>query len=205
MSYSIFLLRHGPLDAPPGLYGKTDIPVAEEVNKLIVDTLSVKLSKLHRVVTSPLKRCRQLAGQIQTRWPTVSLSTSPLLSEMDFGDYDGWSFDDLQPHWESVKRLWSHPFDHNLPNAETLLEFHERIHQAWNQLLNECNQNTVVVCHGGTIRMLLCVILKLDWRSTSLYTQLKIEHASLTEITVYGTNPKHCQVCSIGERLLPKQ
>ena len=205
MSYSIFLLRHGPLDAPPGLYGKTDIPVAEDVNKLIVDTLSVKLSKLHRVVTSPLKRCRQLAGQIQTRWPTVSLSSSPWLSEMDFGDYDGWSFDDLQPHWESVKRLWSHPFDHNLPNAETLLEFHERIHQVWVQLLNECDQNTLVICHGGTIRIVLCLILQLDWRSPSIYTQLKIDHASLTEITVCGTDSKHCQVCSIGERLLSQQ
>ena len=121
---------------------------------------------------------------------------------MDFGDFDGYSFDELQLHWQIVEKLWTSPSDHQLPNAESLSDFYSRVKQAWQMITRKYQKNTLVVCHGGTIRMLLCLILQIDWRLSTMYSRLQIGHGSLTEIKVFGDDSSHYQVSVIGESTL---
>ena len=202
MSYSIFLLRHGPSALPAGLYGKSDIIVPDEIHHKIKQSIIKKQLNLSHVMTSPLSRCLDLAKLIQSSDPRMSIESEALLQEMDFGDFDGCSFDELQPHWQVVEKLWTSPSDHQLPNAESLSDFYSRVKQAWQMITRKYQKNTLVVCHGGTIRMLLCLILQIDWQLPTIYSRLQIGHGSLTEIKVFGDDSSHYQVSVIGESTL---
>lgn len=77
-----------------------------------------------RVVSSPLSRCTTLARAFALQ-ADVELAIEPTLVEMDFGDFDGVSFDSMAPQqWQKLEPFWSAPATCVLPNAESLEDFH---------------------------------------------------------------------------------
>lgn len=90
----IYLLRHGKVNGRAALYGKTDIEVAPSVNKAILTTLIKHQQLFSQVLTSPLKRCAELAELFATQ-AHKPLETMNDMQEMNFGSLDGICFDDL--------------------------------------------------------------------------------------------------------------
>ena len=161
---NVYLIRHGKTLGKPALNGRTDIAVADDVQDQICQAFVDKQLPIGGVVTSPLQRCLGLAQRISTRCK-VSLQIEPRFQEMDFGDYDGCSFDDLYDKWSILESFWQDPANHKLPNAEKLVDFHDRVVQAWEQRLPQITSDTLIICHGGTIRLVLAHLLEVDWRN----------------------------------------
>lgn len=197
---NIYLLRHGKTVGKAGLYGHTNIDVAPERQEIIHrQLLDLQLGFQH-VETSPLVRCHDLAQRL-VAGTEMSLTVREGWKEMSFGDWDGRPFDELTPHWSELEKFWRNPAENTLPNAEPLESFFKRVSKQWQQYSNNVEQDTLIVCHGGTIRMILTEVLNLDWRNAALYSALSIDNQSLTHIQVIRADQTYFKVCSIGHSL----
>jgi len=227
------LIRHVKVDGEAALYGKTDVAPLVAENQQLLSQLA-KRQDYDVIITSPLQRCCQLARQlaIKENKPLIYLEA---LQEIDFGLYDGMPFDKIPFNnsivyetpkpgdkkssnqlltWSLLEGFFQAPAQVCLPEAESLIEFNQRVSKAWNNLLDQQYQSLcgnelfhqtqhqsqrigpvqlnnptrakriAVVVHAGVIRMILAEILAVDWKSADWHQNLKIAYGSLTTITV---------------------
>ncbi|MGV2987089.1 histidine phosphatase family protein [Vibrio sp. E150_011] len=194
---NIYLLRHGKVDGDAALYGHTDIPVSVTENRQLLTQLQSALTGIKEVQTSPLIRCQKLAEQY-AHLHHCPLTIHPVMREMHFGDIDGVPFKSMtEQEWLAVEPFWSSPSQHRLPNAESLTDFHARIVQYWKVLAAQ-SVDTLVVTHGGVIRMILAHLLAIDWTNAKWYSTLSIQNGSLTHIQINPDMPEHILVKTIG-------
>lgn len=195
---NIYLLRHGKVSGEAALYGHTDVEVSNEKNQNILVALAKQNLLFNKVVSSPLKRCQKLAELI-AKEQSCEIAFNNRFKEMHFGQYDGIPFDDLYQDktiWPLFEKFWENPVQHPLPKAELLTGFSYRVIEAWNALITDIsheasqNDNILVVCHGGVIRMILAHLLNIDFRNPHWYTQLSIANGSLTSIEVQQNNTR---------------
>ncbi|MEZ9078113.1 histidine phosphatase family protein [Vibrio cyclitrophicus] len=194
---NIYLLRHGKVEGKAALNGFSDVLVQTEIQQRICESLIEQNLFLDCVVTSPLRRCSDLANLYAKRM-ALPLSIEPEFQEMNFGEVDGVPFDELEDKWEMLETFWQAPANHQLTGAESLQGFHDRVTQAWSQLLNDPSDNILLVTHGGVIRILLAHCLDIDWKNPSLYSKLSIENASITHIQITQFAQSFISVKSIG-------
>ena len=80
-----------------------------------------------RVVTSPLRRCRETAEVIAAPWG-MTVDDEPGLIEMDYGEWDERPLADLpRDVWES----WQRDPDFAPPGGETLRAVQDACRRAW--------------------------------------------------------------------------
>lgn len=179
----IDLLRHGEVAGEKGLYGFADVAVSERGWQQMQLATNIDL-QYQQVISSPLQRCLRFAKEFCRR-RDLNLSIHSELKEMNFGLWDGLSFDQLAPEWSQLEAFWASPFDVTPPQGEPLATFHDRVGIAWQKLLLDCkNTHTLVVCHAGVIRMILAELLHVDWKAADFYQRLRIDYGSVTRIQV---------------------
>ncbi|MGF1802667.1 histidine phosphatase family protein [Vibrio gigantis] len=198
---NIYLLRHGKVEGKAALNGVSDVLVNPNDQQQICEALVQSEFSFDRVVTSPLRRCSDLASLYSQRM-SVPLSVTSEFQEMNFGEVDGVVFDELKDKWAMLETFWQDPASHQLTGAESLQGFHDRVTQAWSQLLNEPSDNLLLVTHGGVIRILLAHCLDIDWKNPSLYSKLSIENASITHIQITQFAQSFISVKAIGLSVL---
>lgn len=180
MNLRIDLLRHGETTLSHTLRGSTDDELTELGWQQMRQTIQQHQEKQKDqsslqqstqtyaqnwdvIYCSNLQRCEkfaeQLAGELALLWIEDSR-----LQEMHFGDWEGISTQqiyDEQP--ELLANFWQFPTQFTPPNAEKLLDFQQRIVEAFSQLkmnmLQSQQQSALVVTHGGVIKLLKCISL----------------------------------------------
>jgi len=199
---NIYLLRHGKTVGEPALYGHTDVEVDQALQQQICDKLLSQQWTIEQIVTSPLKRCKDLALKVSDALPQASLSVNQDFKEIHFGDLDGKPFESAKQYWPELELFWQNPAQHTLPNAESLQAFNQRITKSWEQLVLDVEKDTLVICHGGTIRMILASLLPIDWQSSALYSVMQIGHQSFSHIQITKADAIYKRVCSIASPLV---
>jgi len=203
---NLYLLRHGKVAGEAALYGHTDVEVFSQTNQEIVDAFIEQNIAVSRLYSSPLKRCASLAHVISEQ-TSCKVELIAGLKEMNFGQYDGIAFDDLYQDkvvWPQLERFWQNPVQHPLPQAELLTGFSYRVNRAWQSIIeqvniSDVNENILVICHGGVIRMILASLLDVDFRNPLWYTQLAIANGSVTSIEI---NQKNTRIKGIAKPLI---
>jgi alpha-ribazole phosphatase len=181
----IDLLRHGSIDGPAALYGKTDVCLSEEGLKQMHSQVRNLCDPYpDNIISSPLRRCKEFADELALDHQ-LPLHIEDGFRECDFGEWDGIKFDNTSQQWPLMTSFWQDPSHNTPPQGESLKAFHQRVVAAWDKLIEQFSQDySLVICHGGVIRQILAHILPIDWQDGSLYSQLNIGYASLTRITV---------------------
>lgn len=216
----ISLLRHVKVDGDAALYGHTDVAPKSKLNRDLLAVLDRRqqVTPYDLVVSSPLKRCKVLAEQFSKN-SKVPLTIISELKEMNFGDFDGAPFEEINQNrkqdWQLLEAFWQKPNEITLPNGESLAEFNYRVTTAWLALVNQMISNkkskkepfkVLLITHGGVIRMILSYILQLDWRHPALQQHLNIANASCSGISISQPfNDKkrtHTVINSIGLPML---
>ncbi|WNC70108.1 histidine phosphatase family protein [Thalassotalea nanhaiensis] len=194
---SVYLLRHGKVAGPPALYGHTDIGViTEHDEQLLTELLKVQDSFTH-IVSSPLKRCQNLAVKLANS-SGLPIVIDEQLKEIDFGELDGIAFETAKQHWPMLESFWQNPAKNPLPDAENLTAFNQRMLSVFNQLIVDYkDENVLVICHGGVIRMLLSIVLELDWTNPKLFSSLRVENGSICKLVQHPSS-NFCEVYGIG-------
>jgi len=112
------------------------------------------------IYCSPLVRCRAFAEELARRHQ-LPLVVDERLQELGYGSWEGRSHADVQANDPELrKRLWLDPVVFMPPGAETLEAARARMTAAWEAIIERHpGEHVLVVCHAGTIRMLLSQML----------------------------------------------
>lgn len=160
MGYRLSVFRHGKTEAnEKGIYiGRTDYPLSESgKNELIEKTEEFIYPKVQRVYSSPLKRCMETGSII---FPDREIIAVNDLRELDFGDFEGKSVDELINR-EDYKKWLKGGIDNHVPNGESLQDMTMRVFSALNQIIlnmmSEDFTHCAVVTHSGILtNMMTC-------------------------------------------------
>ena len=149
----LYLLRHGQTEGSLRnlYYGAANIPVLpESLEELHAAAQRGLYPKAQRYYTSGLLRTEQTLAAIYGDVPHTQL---PGLREMDFGDFEMHSYEELKD-WPSYQK-WIEDVEHNpCPNGESAPLVLARNIEAIAPVL-AADEDAVCVAHGGVISGLL--------------------------------------------------
>lgn len=151
----IILMRHGRTkgNIEKRYNGKTDEPLCEEGIAHAHQT-GADATVTH-VIVSPMKRARQTA---KIKFPSAEFSIIDDLREMNFGDFEGRTFSELE-HDEDYQRWIDSGCTLSCPNGETMADFSDRICRAFESIVRRATaagtRRLIIVAHGGTLMAIL--------------------------------------------------
>ena len=148
----VYLVRHTETVCEKGIcYGQSDVAILEPFLELF-ESIKKQLPQDAIVYSSPLDRCTQLA-----RYISKDLITDSRLMEMNFGDWELKSWDEI-PSDDITP--WMNDFVNvAVPNGESFVQLHHRVLDfLYKELETASSRPVVIVAHAGVIRSILCEI-----------------------------------------------
>jgi alpha-ribazole phosphatase len=178
----IYLVRHPPpLVATGTCYGRTDLDVSEAEQSLALQALISALPKRAPVFSSPALRCIGLAAGLSRALDCPAPIHDPRLLEMDFGRWEMRSWNEIP---RSEIDAWTDDIAVYRPgDGENLAQMAQRVRAFHDDLLLLNHDCAIVVCHAGTIRLLLacrCILPVADMALHVARTPHKIAYGELT-------------------------
>ncbi|MBL4801504.1 MAG: histidine phosphatase family protein [Emcibacter sp.] len=161
-----YFIRHAPvLGAKENMYKSFDEP-ADLSNHNALIWLARQLPTAAQWHCSPLKRTRQTAEDlVQRKDDTIDIVNDDRLTEQNFGDWYGLSFDKL---WNKIEGLPAHNWsilaaDTCPPNGEAFRDVYDRAGSFMESHLRSKNEAPhITVTHAGVIRAILGLCLNLS-------------------------------------------
>lgn len=171
---NLFLVRHGHTiwSDTGGVAGRSDIPLSaagQSAVKQLGQTFNSDTQFTHWYC-SPLQRTRETSSLLSLELSAIANHPVPVesidsrLVELNFGDWEGMTWDEVHRDYEQSLNLWGEDWvNRSPPNGET---FAEQVHRCqqwlddWGRgLESSANSSAMVVAHGGSIRALLCLLM----------------------------------------------
>ncbi len=191
---NLTLIRHGALDDTlNGHYiGRLNPPLSENGHQQ-AQALAMRLNNQHitQLWCSPTLRAQQTAFPIAKQLQ-VLIQTNTLLQEVNFGSWEGLTFEQMQHNDPELVNQWANNEpDFRFPDGESTAEFHQRIDkiaqqiQQYNeQAVEQCSStHLVLITHGGVIRALICQLLTLPRNN---YLKFEIKRGGYATLTLTG-------------------
>jgi alpha-ribazole phosphatase len=178
----LYLLRHGatPLH---GLYvGSTDVSLAQEGREQVVRTGHLLVGEhIEHIFCSPMKRCLETLNLLNL---DATFEIDENLREIDFGRWEGCSFEEIAESDDSLVEEWRISGDSFcFPEGECVKAFTRRVDEFAQKILAAANNRILVLSHGGTIRHLLCIFLELPPEKRMLFD---IQAGGFSSVSLYG-------------------
>ncbi|GAA5316333.1 MAG: alpha-ribazole phosphatase family protein [Candidatus Pelagadaptatus aseana] len=189
---TIDLLRHGECEGGEIWRGHVDVALSHKGwQSMRRSVASLDDKQWDRIVSSPLQRCAEFAREV-AEGNSIELSLRQSFKEVNFGDWDGRPSKEVwREQKQQVLEFFKDPQNFAPPNGESLAQLRERLIPAWQQLVEECKgEHVLLVQHGGTIRVLLGWLLNMPLEAV---VRLDVPYASISRIRVFhsddGTEP----------------
>jgi broad specificity phosphatase PhoE len=171
---TLVLVRHGrtELNARGLLQGRADAPL-DELGQRQAARVAVRLGRVDRVITSPLRRAVETAERLGAE-PVVD----PRWIELDYGSLDGMPISDIPP---STWTQWRTDATFAPPGGESLTDLYARVVSACEELSREAvDGDVVVVSHVSPIKAAIVwalgVGVELGWR-------MRLDPASISRVS----------------------
>ncbi len=188
---ALYLMRHAEVEENyhRTFGGRIDMDISE-AGKSQAKALAAFLKQhpFDTCFSSPMKRVIRTT-EPHTDWTNMQPRTLDGLREVDFGDWTGLKWEEVREKHNQSAFDWLHLLEANaIDNAETIENFRARTEAALNTILDaEHGQNIGVFCHGGVIRMLLALILRLPVNQLASF---EFNYASVTIIHLKAARPE---------------
>jgi broad specificity phosphatase PhoE len=179
----LILIRHGETiwNKDGRVQGFSDIELSDVgLNQAHKLALSIQDINIKAIYSSPLKRAYQTA-QIINEIHNVPIYSDSGLMEMDQGDFEGLTFQELKVCEKDFLQLWiNDPAAVTMPNGESLAGLQKR---AWSVVANIIDkaENALIVSHNFTIATILC---KIQNSSLSQFRKVCVGTASKTIVSL---------------------
>lgn len=185
---TVDLFRHGQPDGGDKYRGSLDDPLSPTGWEQMAQVLGHH-APWQVVVTSPLRRCADFAGELATRLG-VDLEVAKAFREMNFGHWEGrTSAELLQSDRERLLSFWRDPLHNPPPDGEHLDQVRQRVVAAWESLLaRHPGRHILLVTHGGIIRVLLGHLLGMPFEHLS---RLLVPYAAISRVQVEQVDGRH--------------
>jgi broad specificity phosphatase PhoE len=176
----VYLMRHGEPEGGVRYRGATDDPLSAEGRAQMEHALA-RCDAFDGIVASPLRRCADFARSLAGRTGTP-LTIEPGLREMHFGKWEGQTPQALMAAYpELLRQFWADPLVHPPPGAEPLDAFRSRVISAWHAHLGALDRRSLLIVHGGTVRVILAYLGRLSARELM---SLTVPYASVHRVTL---------------------
>ena len=185
MAQYLLLARHGSVANAPvkRYYGSTDLPL-DAAGKRQARALAelLRARRPARCFSSPLGRALETAQTVATHL-SLNVETMPELREVDFGQWEGRTFAEIQKSDpENVARWAAFAPDFEFPGGESIHDFLERTARAAELLAAVPGEEVAAFTHGGVIRAVICHVLGLPPRH---YLAFDVKPASVTVLKLF--------------------
>jgi ribonuclease H / adenosylcobalamin/alpha-ribazole phosphatase len=181
------LLRHGDTQLSPEhrFCGLRDLPLSASGTRQ-AKAAAGRLAggvPIDAVVSSPLRRAVDTAAIAATVLGLTPV-TDDDLRETDFGDWDGFTLEEVQQRWPAAVAAWRRDPEQAPPGGESFADTSRRVDRACDRLLRDHSGQTVlVVSHVTPIKIMLCRALGVPL--STLY-RLYLGSACINEIQWHG-------------------
>ena len=183
----LIVVRHGETlyNAQRRLTGQSDVPL-NAVGEMQADALRDSLTTEHldAIVSSDLERTRVTARTIAHNHD-LSLQEDSDLRELAFGEWEGYTYDEVLARDANMVALWrADPSQYAPPGGETVAQVRDRCARALQRWQTQYPEGSVVwVTHGGLIGVLLCHVLDIDLKRR---WQFRHDNASISEMRFHA-------------------
>jgi broad specificity phosphatase PhoE len=177
---AILFIRHAETDMAGTFCGHSD----PKLNDRGIAQLEGLLNKLRAedigaVYTSDLRRARTTATAI-AEMIGVSYHVRPALREIDFGEWEGLSWEEIEQRDEVDARRWLAEYPHvPAPGGEGFKDFERRVLDEVKWLSMEAKalgRDIAIITHAGVMRTVQCVLQGCSaedaWARTSGYCSI---------------------------------
>jgi broad specificity phosphatase PhoE len=181
----ILLARHGETrdNVPPLRFqGFRDTPLNDtgraQAHEL-AEKIAAEPEPIRSLWSSDLSRARETAEIVGAR---IGLSPrlDARLREANRGEWEGHLFPEIEESEPELYAAWMHPGpDWRFPGGESLQEQQDRVLAALNDIEATGELPALVVCHGGSIRVVLC---SRDPRGLAAFQEFKIPNVAVLKL-----------------------
>lgn len=179
----LYLLRHCETEwSHKKLYqGQSDSPLSlqgVEHAVMLSQILAPRLTDVVAIFSSTLVRARMTAAMIAAR-ANRKVQVEPLLSEVDYGEWEGLTQADIKARWTDLYRQWKRePAAVTFPGGESLLSLKNRVLEFLDKTAAVAG-SVLAVTHIGVMRIVLLESLGLP---LSQFRKGRFNHGGLLEV-----------------------
>ena len=162
----IIIIRHGETAWTTAdiFRGRVDIGLSEKGLQQ-AEQLAVYLDrkKLQAIYCSPLRRALETAEPVARR-QKLTVQTLPELTDLDFGEWESLSRQDVKARYKDIYELWlERPDLATIPGGESLENARKRAVAALEKIISGTREGTVaLITHRVITKVLVCALLGLD-------------------------------------------
>lgn len=181
----LLLARHGETGAhnTSRYIGATDLPLSALGREQARHLAGILPSGIGHCLCSPMLRARQTA-ELALTGRDCPLEVIAGLREIDFGRWEGLTFAEIAAADQELVVQWQQdPLAFRFPVGEHTLRFWQRVEETLELIMARPEEQVLVICHGGVIRAMLCLLLGLPFDK---YLSFSIRPAALTRLEVDG-------------------
>ena len=182
----LILVRHGETgwNAENRYQGATDVPLSAR-GQAQAKALAARLASgaLDAIYSSDLQRAWETAARIAASH-ALQVLMEPRLREMSFGTWEGMTYEEIQRLDPQALAEWmADPLTVAPPRGESLAHLATRIGEMLDDMMELARDETVVlVAHGGSLRVLLCLAMGLD---PNAHWRFELSPGSISELHLY--------------------
>jgi broad specificity phosphatase PhoE len=185
VALTLHLVRHGRASDVDGrCIGHTDRPLSD-AGRVECDALATSEGwRALPCVSSDLLRAQQTAAILTT----ATITTTPLLREMHFGEWEDRTWSELEAQDGARLQQWMDAWvDVRAPGGESFTDVIVRTATWLQQLQHDSDDVLLVVAHAGAIRALAVTLLGLP---AAKAFALRVDHARVSSfsLTPYGAS-----------------
>jgi alpha-ribazole phosphatase len=190
VTHRLVLIRHGEPEAYARgrCYGKLDVSLSN-LGREQMRSVARRLKKtpLSAVYCSPRQRAYESAKILAVEH-NLDVSSDPRLCEIDFGEFEGLTYDEAAERYPEQYREWmEQPTAVTFPGGESYMALRERVRRCLEDLYTSHSGQTIaVVSHGGVNRVILAEALHLESKYVFRVDQ---SYASVSIIDYYDQTP----------------
>ena len=139
--------------------------------------------KVDAIYASPMKRVQQTLAPFLNNGAPAQIIV-PALREINFGDWTGMNWEKVCEKFNLDPHDWLDHIERGLtPNGENGAQFRARVEPCLREIIQRHPGETVgIFCHGGVVRMILSILLKLPLPKTNAF---EVEYASVTRVALH--------------------
>jgi probable phosphoglycerate mutase len=203
---TLILTRHGltPRSTPEQHLGQTiDVPLSEAGREQAA-ALATRIAGIafDHVISSPLLRARQTADAIAATdaAPRPRVETDRRLLEMDYGEWEGLTYEQIDERDARERRLWEKdPAAIACPGGESGNDVAARARLFLEELLErDGDQRVLAVAHSTLNRVLICVALGIpirEFRARVVQAQVNLTALAWPD----GVGPDRAQLLLLND------
>jgi alpha-ribazole phosphatase len=172
---SLLFIRHAETDMAGTFCGQSDPTVNAAGHRQIQKLAeSLRTEPIAAVFTSDLQRSVTTARTL-AKYFAIPCITRPALREIDFGKWEGLTWEEIEKLDSTFAPRWLEAFPHlTTPGGESFQIFEARVMAETSYLLSQSESSSIaVVTHAGVMRAVLRTLCGLDektaWDLTKPY------------------------------------